>query len=164
MILPAGSNRATQPHAAALHTAPKRKCVGTTASRRSCLHAVRVFCPIDQFAVPDPFLPTVSVSYCMLFVPVPVMVGLGCGYGAMLERGQTVGRGLFISWGEEGEWLPGHKRPTEFRRVCLHDPNSCQTPTMNASNSTISNTHEQAQRPILHTHPSMLIVVYAMQY
>ena len=87
-----------------------------------------------------------------------MMVGLGCSYGAMLDRHRTVGGRLFVSWGEEGEWLPGHEHPAELRRVCLHDPNSCQTPTMNASNSTISNTHQQVQQSYLQIHPNILIV------
>ena len=82
----------TTHHTTARHNAPKRKCVGTTASRRFCLHAFRIFCPIDQFAVPDPSFPVLLVSACMLFAPVLMMVGLGCGCGAMPERGQTVER------------------------------------------------------------------------
>ena len=64
-----------------------------------------------------------------------------------------------LGGGGGGEWLTGHKRPTEFRRVCLRNPNAYQTPTMNASSSTISNTHQQAQQSYLQIHPNMLIVV-----
>ena len=58
-----------------------------------------------------------------------------------------------LGGGGGGEWLTGHKRPTEFRRVCLRNPNAYQTPTMNASSSTISNTHQQVQQSYLQIHP-----------
>ena len=46
---------------------------------------------------------------CMLFAPVLVMVGLGCGCKAMLDRHRTVGGVLPVSWGEESGVASGSR-------------------------------------------------------
>ena len=57
------------------------------------------------------------VSCRVVLCCVVVVVVSGCSYGAMLDRHRTVG-------GRRGEWLPGHERPTGFRRVCLLVPST----------------------------------------